>query len=259
MSRQAKLLDISRSSLYYKPVPISQEELNLMNKIDEIYTKRPYFGSPRITWEINQIFNYSINHKRIERLMAKMGLQAVQPKRSLSKNSKFHAIYPYLLKNLRIERVNQVWGVDITYIKLLNGYIYLVGILDWYSRFIVSWKISTGLDQRFCLEASQEALNQYQPEIINSDQGVQFTSKDWIELYLKHNVRISMDGRGRALDNIFTERIWRTIKYEEVYLKAYQSVNEAIDNLSEYIRYYNYQRPHSSLKNQTPAKIFFSN
>jgi putative transposase len=258
LSRQAELLNISRGSLYYQSVPISQEELDIMNKIDEIYTKRPYFGSPRITWKLNQIFDYPINHKRVERLMVKMGLQAVQPKRNLSKNSKPHAIYPYLLRHIDIKRVNQVWGVDITYIRLSNGYIYLVGILDWYSRFIVSWKVSTGLDKEFCLMASQEALDQYCPEIINSDQGVQFTSKDWIELYQAHGVRVSMDGRGRALDNVFTERIWRTIKYEEVYLKQYQSVKEAIDNLSEYVRYYNYQRPHSSLKNQTPAKLFFS-
>lgn len=229
-----------------------------MNKIDEIYTKRPYYGEPRITWELNQIFNYPINHKRVERLMKKMGLQAVQPKRNLSKNAKPHAVYPYLLRGLDITEVNQVWGADITYIRLNRGYIYLMAILDWFSRFIVAWRISTGLDRDFCLEASQEALSKYQPDIINSDQGVQFTSEDWINLYQEAEVQISMDGRGRALDNVFTERIWRTIKYEEVYLKNYQSVKEAVDNLSEYIRYYNYQRPHSSLKNQTPAKIFFS-
>ncbi len=229
-----------------------------MNKIDEIYTKRPYFGSPRITWQLNQLFDFPINHKRVERLMIKMGLQAVQPKRSLSQNNKPHAIYPYLLRDIAIDRVNQVWGADITYIRLTGGYVYLMAILDWFSRYIVAWRVSTGLDKEFCLEAGNQALDQYQPDIINSDQGVQFTSKDWIELYQSKNVAISMDGRGRALDNVFTERVWRTIKYEEVYLKQYQSVKEAVDNLSEYIQYYNHQRPHSSLKNQTPAKVFFS-
>jgi putative transposase len=259
LARQASLLNISRSSLYYHPKPVDSFELEIMNKIDEIYTQKPFYGSPRITWELNQTFDAPINHKRVERLMRVMGLQAVCPKRNLSKRSKPHKIYPYLLKGIKITESNQVWGADITYIRLLGGYIYLMAILDWFSRYIVAFKISTGLDKEFCLEASNEALSKYQPGIINTDQGVQFTCKEWINLYEENDVQISMDGRGRALDNVFTERIWRTIKYEEVYLKQYQSVNEAIENLSSYIKYYNYQRPHSSLKYKTPANTFFNN
>jgi len=251
IANQSLLLGVSRSSFYYQPKEVSQEEILMMNKIDELATKRPYFGSRRIANEL------AINRKRAQRLMRIMGLEAVYPKRNLSLNTKPHPVYPYLLKDMIIERVNQVWGLDITYIRMSQGFVYLVAILDWFSRFVVSWNLSTTLETMFCIEAVQEALKQAVPEISNVDQGVQFTDEKMIALWKSTNkTKISMDHKGRCFDNIFTERLWRTIKYEEVYLKSYESVTEAKQSLTEYITFYNFERRHSSLNKKTPAEVY---
>ena len=249
---QADLLGISRSNLYYRPKPTEPSTLSVMNCIDELYTKRPYFGSRRIAVELG------VNRKRIQRLMRVMGIEAIYPKPNLSRNSQPHPIYPYLLSEVRAAYPNHIWGVDITYIRMQHGFLYLVAFLDWFSRFVVSWRLSTTLDVRFCLEAAQDAIGSFGvPDIENSDQGVQFTSQQYLDIWLSRNVAVSMDSRGRAMDNIFTERLWRTVKYEEVYLKDYTTVLEAKENLSEYFDFYNYERKHQSLNNRTPAQIYF--
>lgn len=250
---QSHLLGVSRSSCYYSPRMVSQEEIKIMNNIDELATRRPYYGSRRIADEL------SINRKRVQRLMRIMGLEAVYPKRNLSLNTQPHPVYPYLLKDIVIERVNQVWGLDITYIRMNKGFVYLVAILDWFSRFVVSWNLSTTLETAFCIEAVKQALKQAIPEISNVDQGVQFTDEEMIALWENtHKTQISMDHKGRCFDNIFTERLWRTIKYEEVYLKSYETVAEAKQSLTEYITFYNFERRHSSLNKKTPVEVYLS-
>ncbi len=249
---QADLLGISRSSLYYQPKPTDLATLACMNRIDELYTKRPYFGSRRIATELGA------NRKRVQRLMRKMGIEAIYPKPNLSKNSQPHPVYPYLLRGVVAAHPNHIWGTDITYIRMQHGFLYLVAFLDWFSRFVVSWRLSTTLDVSFCLEAAQDALFSFgPPDIENSDQGVQFTSREYLDIWLSRNVAVSMDSRGRAMDNIFTERLWRTVKYEEVYLKDYTTVLEAKENLNEYFNFYNYERKHQSLNRKTPAQIYF--
>lgn len=251
-SAQADLLGIARSSLYYQPRVTDQKTLSVMNDIDELYTKRPYFGSRRIAAELG------LNRKRIQRLMRVMGIEAIYPKPNLSKNSLPHPVYPYLLAGVTVAHPNHIWGTDITYIRMKQGFLYLVAFLDWYSRFVVSWRLSTTLDVRFCLEAAHDAIGSFgPPDIENSDQGVQFTSRDYLDIWLTRNVAVSMDGRGRAMDNIFTERLWRSVKYEEVYLKDYTTVLEAKENLNEYFNFYNYERKHQSLNRKTPAQIYF--
>jgi putative transposase len=232
-----------------------------MNLIDTIYTRRPYYGYPRITKELNKRHGEKVNHKRIARLMRLMGIQAIYPKPDTSKpgNSKNHTIYPYLLKGVSVARPNHAWGVDITYIRLVNDWLYLVVIMDWYSRYIVSWELSDQMSVDFCICSLEKALHISQPDIHNSDQGSQFTSKDYLSVLQRYpNIRISMDGRGRAFDNIFVERLWRTIKYEEVYIKDYQSPREARQSLCEYITFYNNERFHSSLNDMTPAEVYFN-
>jgi len=223
-----------------------------MNRIDELNTKRPYFGSRRVADELD------MNRKRAQRLMRIMGIEALYPKRNLSLNNIPHPIYPYLLRGLPITRVNQVWGVDITYVRMRYGFVYLVAILDWFSRFVVSWRLSTTLGTDFCIEAVKEALTKGIPEISNTDQGVQFTDSATLSLWEGHGVKISMDHKGRCFDNIFTERLWRTVKYEEVYLKSYETVLEAKQNLDEYFTFYNFERRHQSLNKQTPADVYFN-
>lgn len=253
ITSQSVLLGVSRSSVYYRPRIVSLEEVSIMNKIDELATKRPYFGSRRIADELN------INRKRAQRLMRVMGLEAVYPKKNLSLNTTDHPVYPYLLKNMNIERVNQIWGLDITYIRMKEGFIYLVAVLDWFSRFVVSWKISTTMETEFCVEAVKEALTYTIPEIANTDQGVQFTDEKMITLWEStQKTKISMDHTGRCFDNIFTERLWRTVKYEEVYLKSYESVMEAKQSLTEYFTFYNFERRHTSLNKKTPAEVYFT-
>lgn len=257
LTRQAELLGIGRSTIYYESVPMSQEELAVRAAIDRLYTAHPFYGERRITKQLRRD-GMVVNHKRVGRLMEEMGIQGIIPKPNLSKNNTAHPIYPYLLKGLPIVRPNQVWGTDITYIKMKYGFLYLVAFLDWFSRYVLSWRLSTTMMTDFCLAAATEAIARYGvPEIANSDQGVQFTSADYLTMWNDNHVQISMDGRGRALDNIFTERLWRSVKYEEVYLNNYETVAEATTGINNYLTFYNTERLHQSLKYQTPAEIYF--
>jgi len=228
-----------------------------MNRIDRLYTAYPFYGSRVMAKNLSSEVGIPVNRKRIQRLMGNMGLEAVYPKPNFSRNDKPHPVYPYLLKGLDISQPNQVWGTDITYIRLSQGFLYLVAILDWYSRYVLAWRLSNTLDAGFCVEAAQEALTYGLPGISNSDQGVQFTSEDWLNIWLTNLVQISMDGRGRCMDNIMVERLWRSLKYEEVYLKNYTSVLEARDGISKYFDFYNRRRLHSSLNYQTPETVYF--
>lgn len=249
---QADLLGVSRSSLYYQPKPVDPEKLIIMNSIDELYTKRPFYGSRKIAKDLGY------NRKRIQLLMREMGIEAIYQKPNLSKNNLPHPIYPYLLKGVTASRPNHIWGTDITYIRMHQGFLYLTAYLDWFSRFVLSWRLSTTLDNYSVIEAAEDAIRQFGlPEIENSDQGVQFTSQDYLNIWIRNDVKISMDGRGRAMDNIFTERLWRSLKYEEVYLKDYATVLEAWENIGDYFKFYNYERKHQSNNYQTPAEIYF--
>lgn len=267
LGRQAELLGISRSSLYYQPSPVNPLTLMVMNRIDQIHTRWPYFGSRKITAKLNRAFKkreknnlgFKVNRKRIKRLMGIMDIEAIYPKKYLSIPDKEHQVYPYLLKGLIINQPNQVWGIDITYIRLVNGWIYLTAVLDWFTRFVVGWETSISLDRQMVISAVKKALQINIPEIINSDQGSQMTSADYITLLKSKGIKISMDGRGRCFDNIFTERLWRNVKYEEVYLKEYQNPKEARENLDQYFQDYNYERPHQNLNYQTPADLYFKN
>jgi len=255
VGRQAELLGIARSTIYYQP-RIDPYNLELMHLIDEVYTKTPFYGSRRIR-EILKRKGYLINRKRIQRLMRLMGIEAIYPKRNLSKPHPGHKIYPYLLRNKTVHRVNQVWGADITYIRMKHGWLYLVAIMDWVSRYVLSWNLSITLEVDFCIRALEKALDIASPEIFNSDQGSQFTSVAFLECLEKRNVQISMDGRGRAMDNVFTERLWRSVKYEEVYLHDYATVSEARQGIGNYIDFYNQERPHQSLNYRTPTEVYF--
>ena len=257
---QAELLGVSRYSLYYQPVPIAPITLLIMNEIDEVYTKCPFYGSRRMTHEVSERIGEEINRKRIQRLMREMGYEAIYPKPNLSRNNFPHPVYPYLLKGVTALFPNHIWGTDITYIRMRHGFLYLAAFLDWFSRFVVSWQLSTTLETEFVITAAEEAIRIYGlPEIENSDQGVQFTSIPYINLWETNDVKISMDSRGRAMDNIFTERLWRSLKYEEVYLKDYATVLEAKENIGNYFNFYNYERKHQSLNYRTPAEIYFGN
>jgi putative transposase len=259
LKRQAELLDISRSGIYYQPI-IDQREIQIKNTIDEIYTACPFYGSRKIKRELE---NHSIKISRgyVQNLMQEMGLQAIYPRKrlNLSQGNKQHKKYPYLLRNLEIVHINQVWSADITYIRLKNGFAYLAVIFDWYSRYVISWKLSATLKNDFCIQALKEALETATPEIHNSDQGVQYTAENYIAVLEEKGIQISMDGRGRCMDNIFTERLWRTVKYENIYLYDYQNIEEARIGLTEYFQFYNYRRIHQSLDYQTPVQIYLSN
>ena len=264
LTRQAELLGISRSSLYYQSRPVDSLTLKIMNRIDEVNTKFPYFGSRKITAKLNRDFEkenlgLKVNRKRIQRLMRIMGIEAIYPKEYTSMPDKQHQVYPYLLRRLTISKPNQVWGIDITYIRLLNGWIYLTAILDWFTRFVVSWETSISLGKQMVINAVKKAFAINIPDILNSDQGSQMTSAEYINLLKSKGIKISMDGRGRVFDNIFTERLWRNVKYEEVYLKEYQSPKDARENLDEYFKLYNWERPHQNLNYQTPADLYFKN
>ena len=257
LARQCELLGLSRSGYYYDPRPESEKNIYLMRRIDEIYTKRPYYGAPKMTGQLKREGS-AVNHKRIERLMGLMGIQAIFPKKNLNQNGKNHLKYPYLLNKLDINRPNYVWGTDITYVRALGQWFYLVAIIDWHSRYVLSWKLSRSLEIDFCLACLEEALKVAIPEIHNSDQGVQFTSEEYLAILKEHeSIRISMDGRGRCFDNIFTERLWRNVKYEEIYLKEYASFASAEQSLSGYFHDYNYSRIHESLDYLTPAEVYF--
>ena len=252
---QCSLLSISRSSVYYQRTPVSQEDLELMGLIDRQYLKTPFYGSRRMTaWLRTQ--GYPVNRKRVRRLMRVMGLEAIYRRPNTSKPTLEHRVYPYLLRGVAVTRVNQVWTADITYIPMAKGFLYLVAIMDWHSRYVLSWKLSNTMDVDFCLEALESALCQGQPEIFNTDQGSEFTSQAFTDLLLEHDIQISMDGKGRYLDNIFVERLWRSIKYEEVYLKAYQNGSEAKRGIEAYLDFYNKERPHQALGYQTPGQVF---
>jgi putative transposase len=255
--RQCELVGLNRSTFYYTPAQESDLNLHLMRLIDEQYTKTPFYGWPRMTAYLRRQ-EYEVNHKRVQRLMQKMGLQAIYPKPRTSIAAKGHKVYPYLLRNLAITRPNQVWSADITYIRMLRGFMYLVAIIDWYSRYVVAWQLSNTLDGLFCLDALDLALAQGKPEIFNTDQGVQFTALDFTSRLEKAGIRISMDGRGRALDNVFVERLWRTVKYEHIYLHEYALVPELEKGLHEYFTFYNQERLHQSLSYQTPAEVHFA-
>lgn len=253
---QAELLGLNRSSLYYRPASPSPAEVAIKHRIDEIYTKYPFYGSRRIT-VVLQGEQIVINRKAVQRHMREMGIQGICPGPNLSKRRTEQQVYPYLLRGLAIDGPNQVWGIDITYIRLKAGWMYLVAILDWFSRYVVSWELDQTLEMPFVLSAVERALGQGKPQIWNSDQGSHFTSPQYTERLLEAGVRISMDGKGRAIDNIFTERLWRSIKYEEVYLTEYNSPREARRGLGQYLQFYNHERPHQSLDYQTPAQLYF--
>ena len=256
MVRQCELTGISRAGLYYTPVAESQENLKLMRMLDEQYTRTPFFGVRRMRhWLVEQ--GYGVNVKRVRRLLRQMGLEAIYPKPQLSVPAPGHQIYPYRLRGLQIDRPNQVWGSDITYIRLRQGFIYLVAILDWFSRYVLAWEVSVSLEGAFCLAALEWALQTGCPEIFNTDQGAQFTSEEFTKRLEESGITISMDGRGRAMDNIFVERLWRSVKYEEVYLHDYEEVGEAVKNLGNYFLFYNRERPHQALGYQTPAAKYF--
>lgn len=248
-------MNISRSSVYYQPY-INQETELLLREVDKVYTKFPFYGTRKISQELKRQGYKNIGRDRVRTCMKTLGLEAIYPKPKTSKSHPAHKKYPYLLKNLNITHSNHVWGTDITYIPMQKGFLYLVAIIDWYSRFVISWEISISLTADFCINCLQNAFSINVPEIHNSDQGVQFTSKDYISELQKKPVQISMDGRGRCFDNIFTERLWRTVKYEEVYIKHYQSVLEAINSLKKYFNLYNYERIHESLGYKTPYEIY---
>lgn len=253
--RQCELLGVNRSSLYYEPMGESEENLRLMRLVDEQYTKAPFYGSRRMTkWLGTQ--GYAVNRKRISRLMEVMGIEAVYPKPSLSQPGEGHKIYPYLLRGVTVERPDQVWSTDITYIRMAQGFLYLVAVMDWYSRFVLSWSLSLTMEIDFCIEALKSALRRGRPAIFNSDQGSQFTSEKFTGELTARDIAISMDGRGRCMDNIFIERLWRSVKYEEVYLRDYESVKEARTGIERYLRFYNQERLHQSLAYRTPAAIY---
>jgi len=250
ITQQCRLLEVARSSFYYRLKPIPEADLELMRRIDEIHLKLPFYGSRRIRDRL-QDDGYYVNRKRVQRLMRQMGIAALHPKRNTSKPRKGHKIYPYLLKALTIDRPNQVWCADICYIPMARGFLYLVAVMDWYSRKVLSWRLSNTLDPDFCVEALQEALDGYgAPEIFNTDQGAQFTSEAFTDVLRASEITISMDGKGRWLDNVFIERLWRSLKYEEVYLKAYESVAEARKSIGDYFAFYNQERRHQALEHR---------
>jgi putative transposase len=256
IARQCDLLGLARSSYYYQEVPEREENLVLMRLLDEQYTRTPFYGIRKMTaWLSTQ--GYEVNHKRVARLLREMGLCAIYPKPRLSQPGEQTTRYPYLLRGLSIDRVNQVWSTDITYIRLQRGFLYLVAIIDWFSRYVLAWRTSITLETTFCLEALDQAFLGARPDIFNSDQGSQFTSRDFTTRLEAAGARISWDGRGRALDNIFVERLWRSVKYEEVYIKDDQTVSEAEKGLKAYFQFYNQDRLHQSLEYQTPAQVYY--
>ena len=255
MRRQCELLGVNRSGLYYEPVGESQENLLLMRLLDEQYTRTPFYGSRRMMeWLAAE--GHEVNRKRVSRLMELLGIEAVYPKPKLSQPWEGHRIYPYLLRGITVERVNQVWSTDITYIRMAQGFLYLVAVIDWFSRFVLSWSLSLTMEMDFCLKALDRALRRGRPEIFNSDQGSQFTSQKFTGKLEASKIAVSMDGRGRCFDNIFVERLWRSLKYEEVYLKDYASVAEARAGIAGYFQFYNHERLHQSLDYRTPAAIY---
>jgi len=256
LKTQAELLSLSRASLYYQPARPSAEEIAIKHRIDELYTAHPFYGSRKIRALLKP--EWLINRKRVQRYMREMGLAGICPGPHLSQPAPGHQIYPYLLRHVTASYPNHIWGIDITYIRMVHGWLYLVAILDWFSRYVVSWELDQTLELPFVLAAVDRALAQAQPVICNSDQGSHFTSPQYLDRLRAVEAQISMDGRGRALDNIFTERLWRSVKYEEVYLNEYLNPREARQGLTRYFHFYNYERPHQALDYLTPAQVYFN-
>jgi len=252
------LINLPRSSYYFEPLGITDEDLEIMKRMDKIYTDCPFYGYRKITQEFRN-HGEIYNHKRILRLMQIMGIQALTPKVNLSKPNKDHLIFPYLLRNVSITKTNQVWSTDITYIPMYKNFAYLVAVMDWFSKYVLSWEISNSLDVHFCLSALDKALRSGKPEIFNTDQGSQFTSLSFVNKVLDNKIKLSMDSKGRALDNIFIERLWRSLKYEDIYLKEYRTITELFEGMKNYFYFYNNKRMHQSLKYKTPADIFLNN
>ncbi|WP_426751377.1 IS3 family transposase [Myxococcus sp. Y35] len=254
--KQCDLLQVSRSGLYYQPIEVNAEELQLMRRIDELYLARPFYGSRRMT-VVLQHEGHEVNRKRVQRLMRLMGLEGMAPGPHTSRPHPEHPVYPYLLRGLAIVKPNQAWAADITYVPLAYGWAYLVAIMDWFSRAVLAWRVSNTLSTDFCIEALEEALRHHgPPSIFNTDQGAQFTDKDWLAVLKGQQVRISMDGKGRCVDNIFVERLWRSLKYEEVYLNAYADVRQAWAGVGRWLRFYNLERPHQALGYRTPMHVY---
>jgi len=257
-TRRCELLEVARSTAYYREAAVDAEELVLMRHIDEIHLRLPFLGSRRIVDEL-QALGFEVNRKRVQRLMRRMGLQALYPRRRTSQPGTGHTVYPYLLRGLSIERPNQVWAADVSYIPMAKGFMYLVAIMDWHSRRVLSWRVSNTLEPGFCVVALEEALARYgAPEIFNTDQGAQFTAKAFTDVLKTHQVAISMDGKGRWMDNVFIERLWRSVKYEDVYLRAYETPAELQAGFSRYFEYYNTKRRHSALDRRTPDAVYFA-
>jgi putative transposase len=257
--KQCQVLNLSRSSTYYEPVPVSEKDLLLMRAIDEIHLKYPFYGSRRIKNELKDRGFKKVGRGHVSTLMKKMGIVALYPKPRTSKPNLAHKVYPYLLKGLNIAQANHVWCADVTYLPMAKGFCYLVVIMDWASRKVLSWRLSNTLDASFCIDALEEAISRYgKPEIFNTDQGCQFTSEGFTNLLIENGIRISMDGKGRWIDNVFIERLWRNVKYEEVYLKAYGSISDARINLKEYFEHYNQRRRHQGLDDLTPDEVYFA-
>jgi putative transposase len=253
---QCRLLKVARSSLYWRPAAVSEDDLRLMRRIDELYLAVPFYGARRMVAVLRRD-GWTVNRKRVRRLMRIMRIEAIYQKPDTSRRHPDHIIYPYLLRGLLIDRPNQVWCADITYIPLAKGFVYLIAVMDWFSRRVLAWRLSTGMDSGFCVEALQEALDRHgSPDIFNTDQGVQFTSAAFTGVLATNGVRISMDGKGRYLDNIFIERLWRSLKYEDIYIKAYASVAEARRGIGGWLSFYNDQRPHQALGYWTPREVF---
>ena len=259
-ARQCQLLKLSRSSVYYRPIELSNDDLGLMKAIDEIHLEQPFRGSRRMRDElIDRGVAAAINRKKVQRLMRQMGLIALYPKRKTSLPEKGHKRYPYLLKGLTIDWSNQVWATDITYLPMAKGFLYLVAVMDWHSRKVLAWRLSNTMDTRFCIEALDEAITRYgSPAIFNTDQGSQFTSEAFTSKLNAHGIQISMDGKGRWVDNVFVERLWRSLKYEEVYLKAYESPRQAESEIGRYFQFYNEKRRHQGLARKTPDEVYYT-
>jgi len=258
--RKSEMLEVSRSTLYYHPIEREPDlqALEIKKEMDKLHTKYPFMGSRSLRDQLQQK-GYPINRKRVRRLMIEMNIHSTAPKPNTSKPGKQHKIYPYLLKNLNIDRANQVWATDITYIPMARGFLYLVAIMDWYSRKVLSWRLSNSMDTIFCIEALNEAIAKYgTPEIFNTDQGSQFTSVEFTGVLQSSDIKISMDSKGRWMDNVFVERLWRSLKYEEVYLNAYDTAKEAKEGIGEWIRFYNHERTHQSLERRTPEQVYFT-
>ena len=257
LSQQAELLELSRAALYYRPVPVAAADLVVMRRIDELHLELPFAGS-RLLRDLLVGEGFVIGRKHVRTLMRRMGITAIYRRANTSRRHPAHPVYPYLLRHLVIDRPNQVWATDITYIPMARGFVYLVAVIDWYSRKILAWRVSNTLTADFCLEAVEEAIARHgAPETFNSDQGAQFTSAAFIELLHRHRIRISMDGRGAWRDNVFIERLWKSVKYEEVYPHAYESVSEAKTGLGRYVTFYNSRRPHTALDRRTPDAVYF--